>query len=277
MSVFIVSSLSFISFLVATGIMQRFSRIQRLLGEERFERLQSRRVTVVGLGAVGGYVVEGLARAGINNLRMIDFDTIQPTNLNRQILALETTLGQAKATAARERVLQINPRCNAEALPLFTSEETLDTILSPAPDLLIDAIDSLNPKVQLLVGSYKRGIPTLSSMGAALRTDPTKVRIADIFDTANCPLAKHVRKRLRRRNVGRGISCVYSHEKVDFDYTQPNDEITIGETPGSDRGRERNVLGSLPTVTGIFGLTLANEAIMILASAQGPTFIGGQR
>jgi len=255
--------------------MERFSRIERLLGQERFQRLQSRRVTVVGLGAVGGYVVEGLARAGIGNLRMVDFDTIQPTNINRQILALETTLGQPKATAARERVLNINPRCNAEALPLFTAEETLETILTPTPDLLIDAIDSLNPKVQLLVGAYERKIPTLSSMGAALRTDSTKISIADIFDSTNCPLAKHVRKRLRRREIGRGIRCVYSYEKVEFDYSQPNEEIQIGETPHADRGRERNVLGSMPTITGIFGLTLANEAIMMLASEEGPQFTGG--
>jgi tRNA A37 threonylcarbamoyladenosine dehydratase len=254
--------------------MERFSRIERLLGTERFTRLQARRVTVVGLGAVGGYVVEGLARAGIQSLRLVDFDTIQPTNINRQILALESTLGQAKSTAARDRVLQINPSCQVEALPLFTAEETLDTILNPVPDLLIDAIDSLNPKVQLLAGAYQRRIPTLSSMGAALRTDPTRIRIGDIFDTDNCPLARLVRKRLRRRGVGRGIRCIYSNEKVDFDYTQPVDDGKIGETPFSDRGRERNVLGSLPTVTGIFGLTLANEAIMLLASEEGPQFGG---
>jgi tRNA A37 threonylcarbamoyladenosine dehydratase len=126
----------------------------------------------------------------------------------------------------------------------------------------------------LLTAAYERRIPTLSSMGAALRTDPTKIGIADIFDTSNCPLARHVRKRLRRRGVGRGIGCVFSSEKVDFDYTHPHDEIRIGSTPHSDRGRERNVLGSLPTVTGIFGLTLANEAIMLLASELGPVFTG---
>lgn len=254
--------------------MERFSRILRLLGDTRFQRLQEKKVTVVGLGAVGGYVVEGLARAGINSLRLVDYDTIQPTNLNRQILALESTLGRLKAEAARERVLQINPRCKVEALPIFASEETLDEILSPAPDLLIDAIDSLNPKVQLLAGAYERRIPTLSSMGAALRTDPTRIRLADIFDTDNCPLARLVRKRLRRRNIGRGIRCIYSNEKVDFDYAQANEEEQVGETPYSERGRERNVLGSLPTVTGIFGLILANEAIMQLSSETGPLFYG---
>ncbi|SHO48348.1 tRNA threonylcarbamoyladenosine dehydratase [Desulfopila aestuarii] len=254
--------------------MERFSRIHRLLGDKRFRRLQEKRVTVVGLGAVGGYVVEGLARAGISTLRLIDYDTIQPTNLNRQILALESTLGRLKADAARERVLQINPQCNVEALPIFAADETLDDILSPAPDLLIDAIDSLNPKVQLLAGAYERQIPTLSSMGAALRTDPSRIRLADIFDTDNCPLARLVRKRLRRRNIGRGIRCVFSNEKVDFDYSQASDEEQVGETPYSERGRERNVLGSLPTVTGIFGLILANEAIMQLSSDTGPVFQG---
>ena len=254
--------------------MERFSRIERLLGQEKFARLQQRLVTVVGLGAVGGYVVEGLARAGVSHLRLIDYDTIQPTNLNRQILALESTLGRSKAEVARERVLAINPACQVEALPLFAADETLEEILNPRPDLLVDAIDSLNPKVQLLAGAYAYRIPTLSSMGAALRTDPTRLRIADIFDTDNCPLARMVRKRLRRRQVGRGIRCVYSNEKVDFDYTQDNDEQQVGETPHADRGRQRNVLGSLPTVTGIFGLTLANEAILQLASEVGPIFQG---
>ena len=245
--------------------MERFSRTLRLLGNERFQRLQNRRVTVVGLGAVGGYVVEGLARSGVQSLRLVDFDTIQPSNLNRQILALESTLGQPKAEAARQRVLAINPSCTVEALQIFTADETLEEILSPRPDLLIDAIDSLNPKTQLLAGAYQRSIPTLSSMGAALRTDPTCVRLADLFDTSHCPWAKHVRNRLRRRGVGRGSRCVYSTEKVDFDYRMPEEETRVGETPHADRGRARNVLGSLPTVTGIFGLTLANEAIMRLS------------
>ncbi|MFV0436350.1 MAG: ThiF family adenylyltransferase [Desulfopila sp.] len=253
---------------------ERFSRTMRLLGEERFARLKASRVTIVGLGAVGGYALEGLARAGIGALRLVDHDIIQPTNLNRQILALESTLGQTKVEAAQQRLLQINPLCQVEPLPLFAGEETVDTILQPPVDLLIDAIDSLNPKVQLLARAYQLRIPTLSSMGAALRTDPARIRMADIFDTANCPLARLVRKRLRRRGIGRGILCVYSDEKVDFDYRQPTPEEPETATPYSDRGRQRNVLGSLPTVTGIYGLTLANAAIVQLTSATGPVFTG---
>jgi tRNA A37 threonylcarbamoyladenosine dehydratase len=237
-----------------------------LLGEERFKLLQSRLVTVVGLGAVGGYVVEGLVRAGIGNLRVVDHDTVQPSNINRQILALETTLGRPKAEVARERILAINSECNVEALQLFAGEETLAQILNPRPDLLIDAIDSLNPKSQLLHGAYLSKIPVISSMGAALRTDPTLIRTGDLFATSNCPLAKHLRKRLRNRGVGKGISCVYSLEKIDFTYELPEEGgIVVGDTPYADRGRKRNILGSLPTVTGIFGLTIANQAIMMLS------------
>lgn len=245
--------------------MERFRRTEQLLGSDTFRRLQTKRVTVVGLGAVGGYVVEGLTRAGIETLRIVDFDTIQTSNINRQLIAMESTLGRGKAEVLEERIRDINPKCTIEALPLFAGEDTLDEILNPVPDLLIDAIDSLNPKTQLLHAAYTRKIPTISSMGAALRTDPTRITTGDIFDTSNCPLAKHLRKRLRRREVGRGIVCVYSTEKVNFDYSPTTENVTLGDTPFSDRGRSRNVLGSLPTITGIFGLTIANLAIFQLA------------
>jgi len=248
--------------------MDIFTRSRKLLGDNAFARLQQRTVTVVGLGAVGGYVVEGLARAGVMHLRLVDFDTIQPSNINRQIIALTTTLGRYKAEAAKERVLAINPQCRVEALPLFAGEETLGEILTPRPDLLIDAIDSLNPKTQLLHGAYQAQIPIISSMGAALRTDPGQIRSGDLFHTSNCPLAKHLRKRLRRRGVEGGIFCVYSTEKINFDYRQEEDDHNgvVGTTPYSDRGRARNVLGSLPTITAIFGLTIANYAIRRLST-----------
>jgi len=246
--------------------MDRFIRTRQLLGEERFSVLQSKSVTLVGLGAVGGYALEGLARAGIENFRLVDFDTVQPSNINRQLLALETTLGQPKVELAKKRVLSINSGCKVEALSLFASEESLDQILEPAPDLLIDAIDSLNPKTQLLHGAHSRNIPTISSMGAALRTDPSRITTGDLFDTHNCPLARHIRKRLRRRGIEKGIFCVYSTEKIEYSYERPQQEEKTGETPHSDRGRERNVLGSLPTITGIFGLIIANHAILQLSS-----------
>ncbi len=243
--------------------MERFIRTEKMLGKKRFAELQSKRVTIVGLGAVGGYVLEGLIRSGVRSFCLCDFDTIQPSNINRQILALETTLGKSKVHLARARALAINSDADVHALEVFAAEETLHQILQPRPDLLIDAIDSLNPKTQLLHGAYTQEIPIISSMGAALRTDPTQIRSGDLFSTTNCPLARLVRKRLRRRGVGKGISCVYSTEKINFEYEQEASDET--PTPFSDRGRPRNILGSLPTVTGIFGLTIANLAIMQLS------------
>ncbi len=248
--------------------MERFSRTRALLGDKKFALLQQAMVTIVGIGAVGGYAAEGLARAGVGRLRLVDFDTIQPSNINRQILALESSIGQPKVEAARERIGLINPECQVEAMQLFAADETLDTILSPHPDILIDAIDSLNPKIQLLTGAYRRKISTFSSMGAALRTDPLKIRTGDIMTSNHCPLAKHVRNRLRRQGIDGGIHCIYSTERVEFAYQGPEKTETAA-SPYEDRGRKRNVLGSLPTITGIFGLTLANEAILQLTGERG--------
>ncbi len=244
--------------------MERFIRIKQLLGNPRFTSLQKKSITVVGLGAVGGYAVEGLARAGIQNFTLVDFDTIQPSNINRQILALETTMGRPKVAVAKERILAINPSCKVKALQLFASDESMAEILQPKPDLLIDAIDSLNPKAQLLKAAHKANIPMLSSMGAALRTDPSKIAIADLFATRNCPLARRLRKRLRRQGIEGGITCVFSTEPVDFEYQAPGSDDTTN-APYSNRGRSRRILGSLPTLTGIFGLYLANQAILQLA------------
>ena len=242
--------------------MHRFTRTQLLVGERCFTQLQSAHVAVVGLGAVGGYAVEGLARAGIGKLTLVDFDEIQVSNINRQIYALESTLGKPKAVVARDRVLDINPKCAVSSLNLFADEQTISQIIEEKPDILIDAIDSLNPKIQVLKVSYAAGITTLSSMGAALRTDPSMIRIDDISRTRHCPLARHVRKRLRKFDIEQGITCVYSTEQVRFEYEQPEPRDSL--LPHADRGRERCTLGSLPTLTALFGLTLANKAIMIL-------------
>jgi tRNA A37 threonylcarbamoyladenosine dehydratase len=244
-----------------------FARTRAFLGKERFERFQNSFVTIVGVGAVGGHAAEALVRAGIGRLRLVDFDLVQFTNINRQIMALHSTIGEPKVEAARKRLQDINPDCWIEPLQIFCDEHSSPQILDPRPDLLLDCIDSLNPKCQLLVTAAEMSVATLSSMGAALRSDPSKVRVADIMDSNHCPLAKRVRKFLRRRGMTGGIDCVYSSERVEFDYRLDD----VEEPPATEhakRGRKRNTLASLPTLTGIFGLTLANEAILRLSAGQ---------
>jgi len=244
----------------AAPIPQRFARIQTLLGEAACARLRESFVTVVGLGAVGSYATEALARSGIGRLRLVDFDRVQPTNFNRQLYALESNLGRLKVDVARERIAQIHPQCRVEALAVFAHNDTLDVILDGPPDLVIDAIDSLNPKVHLLAAVQRRGISIISSMGAALRTDPSAIRIGPLSQTDQCPLARLLRRRLRRMQVHLDFTCVYSIEPV----ARPARD-TAGPNPDEDnmlhRGRKRRVLGSLPTLTGLFGLYTAHAAL----------------
>ena len=175
---------------------ERFDRTLRLIGDSAMERLHNARVTVAGLGAVGSYAVEGLARAGVGNLCVIDFDHVEPSNINRQLYALESTLGQAKTDLCVKRIHDINPDCNVTPMNLFITQESVSEVIDPAPDILIDAIDSLNAKVTLIVSAIEAGIVVCSSMGAARRMDTTKIRIADISKTRHCPLARFGRNKL---------------------------------------------------------------------------------
>ncbi|WP_422481831.1 tRNA threonylcarbamoyladenosine dehydratase [Pleomorphochaeta sp. DL1XJH-081] len=244
---------------------QRFLRIGRLLGEDALQTLRDSHVVIVGMGAVGSYAMEVLARSGVGHLRLVDFDTVGITNINRQLLATDSTIGQKKVLVAKERVLDINPTVQVEPLDLFAHEETLQQILEPPVDLVIDAIDSLTPKLALLEGLYRQKIPTISSMGAALRTDPSKITTGDLMDTHGCPLAKQVRTKLRRRGIGRGIFTVYSTELVNYTYKEPEqEEYSQHNEQILDRGRTRRVLGSLPSITGMFGLRIGHEAIFRL-------------
>lgn len=241
----------------------RFARIRQLIGRQNLERLRHTRVMVAGLGAVGSYAVEGLARSGVGHIRVVDFDVINYSNINRQLYALESTLGRSKAEIARERILDINPSCNVEALSCFIDQISVARLLTPTPDILIDAIDSLNSKVELLASGVNAGVGiVLSSMGAASRTDPSQIRVDDIKCTHSCPLARLVRKRLKRRGVDGGIRCVYSIEPVQTHSADSGPEDTCQEVNTQTRGRPRTPLGSFSCLTGIFGLTLAREAIM---------------
>lgn len=241
---------------------RRFLRISRLLGEQKVQSLSERFVVIVGVGAVGSYCTEALARSGVGRFRLVDFDTVGLTNVNRQLIALTSTLGRLKVEVQKERILDINPTASVEALELFAGEETVSQICGGEPDLIIDAIDSLNPKCCLLRYAWEHGLSVVSSMGAALRRDPALVRTGDLMDTWGCPLARQVRTNLRKRGVGRGIETVFSPELVDYEYLDPEDEqCSDFNEQILDRGRRRRVLGSLPTVTGVFGLNLAHLAL----------------
>lgn len=246
--------------------MEQFLCVELLLGKEKLKKIRKAKVTVVGLGAVGSYAVEALTRGGVGHLRLVDFDKIKTSNLNRHIYALRSTIGKSKAELAAHRVKDINPACSVEAMECFAAEESLDDILGNKPDLVIDAIDSMTPKARLIAACYHKKIPIISSMGAATRVDPLALRVADLFDTRCCPLARQLRGKLKKAGVGRGVVCVYSEE-----LKNPG-AVDASNQAGEDdykRGRPRSKLGSLPTITGIFGLTVAHTALGVLCGGFG--------
>jgi len=236
-----------------------FKRTEMLIGKQGLKQLHHSRIAVIGLGAVGSYAVEALARSGVGHLCLIDCDVVDESNINRQLYALHSTIGRSKAELARERVLDIYPQCKVEAEKMFMHSYSIGRVIAFKPDLVIDAVDSLNAKVNILAELHRRRIPVISSMGAALRTDPLKIRCGDLAETRGCPLAKLVRRRLKRMGIRNGITCVYSTEAV----VRPSDdaELCENEMTTFDQGRKRAPLGSLPTLTGIFGLTIAHDAI----------------
>ena len=235
-------------------IAEQFLRTSLLLKEDGIKRLMSAKVMLVGLGAVGGYVLEAFARAGVGHLILVDFDKFDESNINRQILALHSTVGRKKTEVAKERVLAINPACEVEIIDTFVDEKTLPFLLEKKVDYVIDAIDSLNSKCGLIEALIKNNIPFISSMGAALKTDPTHIKYATLDKTQNCGLAKFIRKRLKKRGTDiKKVECVFS------------DEQTNSEEKGFIENKEegvRNTLGSLPTITAIFGLMIANKVIL---------------
>jgi tRNA A37 threonylcarbamoyladenosine dehydratase len=241
--------------------MEQFLRTRLLLGEEKFTQLQKSCVTIVGVGAVGSYATEALARVGVGKLRLVDCDKVKLSNLNRQLIALYSTLDRPKAVVAKERVKDINPACAVEALEVFADQENFAAILDNRPDLVVDCIDAVNPKVHLLKYCVQNGIPVVSSMGAALRSDPLSLKVGDISKTHSCPLAERVRRQLRKEGVKKGVLCVYSAQAVEARVFDPGE---FPEEGGFTRGRQRRILGSLPTITGMFGLVLAHQAIELL-------------
>ena len=190
-------------------------RTTLLLGEEKLEQLRRAHVLVVGLGGVGAYAAEMIARAGVGRMTIADADTVSATNINRQLIALHSTIGRQKSDLMAERLRDINPDIDLTVINRFIKDDETDTLLDSARfDFVVDAIDTLSPKLALIKGALDRGIPLVSSMGAGAKTDPTKMEICDISRTHHCPLAHMLRKRLHKIGIRKGFHAVFSPEPV---------------------------------------------------------------
>ncbi|MBM3421187.1 MAG: tRNA threonylcarbamoyladenosine dehydratase [Bacteroidetes bacterium] len=221
------------------------------VGEEAAERLRKSSVLVVGLGGVGGYAAEMLVRAGVGTITIADGDTIHPSNRNRQLLALQSTEGHLKAEVMGERLLDINPELNLTIIPEFIRDDRMIEILDRKFEWVVDAIDTLSPKVFLIYHSLQRGMKVVSSMGAGGRFDPSQVLVSDISETCNCTLARIVRKRLHRLGIREGFRAVYSPESIDKE--------RVVEVKG-----ERNkasAVGTISYMPAIFGINCASVVI----------------
>ena len=191
-------------------------RTRLLLGEEKSERLRQAHVLVVGVGGVGAYAAEMLCRAGVGRLTLVDADTVQPTNINRQLPALHSTLGQPKVEVLAARFRDINPEVELTVLPVFLKDENIPQLLDAARyDFVVDAIDTLAPKCHLIAEALRRRIKIVSSMGAGAKSDITQIRFADIWDTYHCGLSKAVRKRLQKMGIRHKLPVVFSTEQAD--------------------------------------------------------------
>ncbi len=227
-------------------------RTSILIGAEGCGRLAESRVLVAGLGGVGSFAAEALARAGVGQLVIADFDRVAPSNLNRQLCALTSTLGEKKAEVIAARIRDINPSCRVEVHEQFLAADDMPALLADGGyDHVADAIDSLSSKVALLTASLDADVPVTASMGAGGRLDPTRMRVSDVMDTRECGLAREVRKHLRRRGHGRGVLAVWSDEPP----LPPQAPAPTG------RGRDRAVNGTISYMPSLFGLTLAGVVI----------------
>ena len=229
--------------------MDRFLRTSLLLSEEKMQSLMNSHVMVFGVGGVGGYVVEALVRSGIGKVSIIDNDTVNITNLNRQIIALETTLDKLKVQVLKERILAINPNCEVLCYDKFITDKNIDEISFDDVSYVVDAVDTITAKIAIIQKAKALNIPVISSMGAGNRLDPLQIKVGDINQTKNCPLAKVMRNELKKREI-KGVKCVYSLELP----ITPNEEII-----NSDNGKK--VIGSIAYMPSIFGLIIASEVI----------------
>ena len=235
--------------------MNPYSRTEFLLGKAAMEKLNSTTVAVFGLGGVGGYAVEALARSGVGALDLIDHDTVSLTNLNRQILATRDTVGLSKAQVAAQRVKAIDPNIKVTALQTFFGPDTAESFHFEDYDYVIDAIDTVTGKLALVTAAKAAGTPIICAMGAGNKLDPTAFRVADIYETSVCPLARIMRKECRKRGIDQ-LKVVYSEEDP-ITCSLPPDDPAWAELPEG-----RNALpGSCAFVPSVMGLIIAGEVI----------------
>ena len=221
-------------------MLNQFSRTELLIGKEAIEKLHNSKVAVFGIGGVGSFVVEGLARAGVGNFVLVDKDVVDLTNLNRQIIATRKTIGKPKVEVARERILDINPDANVEIHQEFFMPDS-EGILDNSIDYIVDAVDTVTAKIELVVRANKLNIPIISSMGTGNKLDPTRFEVSDIYKTSVCPLAKVMRKELKNREIKK-LKVVYSKEEP-------------------IKTSAKQVPGSISFVPSVAGLIIAGEVI----------------
>ena len=227
-------------------------RTRLLLGEEKSERLRQAHVLVVGVGGVGAYAAEMLCRAGVGRLTLVDADTVQPTNINRQLPALHSTLGQPKIEVLAARFRDINPEVELTVLPVFLKDENIPQLLDAARyDFVVDAIDTLAPKCHLIAEALRRRIKIVSSMGAGAKSDITQIRFADIWDTYHCGLSKAVRKRLQKMGIRHKLPDVFSTEQADPKAVLLTD----------DERNKKSTCGTVSYMPAVFGCYLAEYVI----------------
>lgn len=241
--------------------LEQFNRTALLFGDEAIDKFQKTRIAIMGLGGVGSYAAEALARSGIGHFLLVDFDKISLSNLNRQLPALHSTLEQMKTEAMKARILDINPEADIEIYSDFCAHESRDFLLKDI-DFVVDAIDSLGPKTGLMEACYNQKIPIISIFGAASRFDPSKIELVDLSKSRICPLAKKVRKYLHRRGISKGIPVIYSYEKPipQFDHEAGAEAEWV-----SGRGRKRGTLGSVVYMPAIMGMWAASYVLRVLA------------
>ena len=225
----------------------QFTRTEKLIGKENVERIHTKKVAIFGLGGVGSFVMEGLARAGIENFILVDKDEIDITNLNRQIIATHKTIGKPKVEVAQNRILEINPNARVEIFQEFFMPET-HGILDDTIDYIVDCVDTVTAKIELVVRANEMNIPIMSSMGTGNKLDPTKFEIADIYKTSVCPLAKVMRKELKNRGIKK-LKVIYSKEKP----------IAINNS--NETNSKKITPGSVSFVPSVAGLIIASEVI----------------